>query len=114
MRSPDEKDAGAKSDAAFARHACKLILEDLSGRKILGSAFSALITREVQEIKFAWRAIIERDIRLAVEQERERCLDVVRGIGKDEGAKFDNECPWGDAEFIIGHPDVADVGGESR
>ncbi len=97
--------AHEKQDADHARHAVKLLIEDLTGRKGLRHEWERIEAPIVREIKTAWRAIIRRDIRLAIEQERARCLAVVQEIAQIEGAKYDDACPWGDAEYQIAHPD---------
>lgn len=97
--------ATEKQDADHARHAVKLLIEDLTGRRGLRHEWERIEAPIVREIKTAWRAIIRRDIRLAIEQERARCLAVVRDVAKVEGAKYDDACPWGDVEYQIAHPE---------
>jgi hypothetical protein len=90
-----------KTIQARAAHAYNLIVTDLSGWPRLMEAWEQLKTARRQEIGMAWCAILQREIRAAVKQERERCAQIVRKLPRWE----DGEEARMDAVFLIAHPD---------
>jgi hypothetical protein len=90
-----------KTIQARAAHAYNLIVTDLSGRPSLLEAWSKIETAIRQEIATAWCAIVGREIRAAIKEERERCAQIVRKLPRWE----DGEEARMDAVFLIAHPD---------
>jgi hypothetical protein len=84
-----------------ARHAYRLLIDDLSGRRGLGPFVWADIEGEVvrREIKPAWCAILDREIRKAVGDERDRCAAIIREL-----PDWNDPEARGDAVFLIARP----------
>ncbi len=98
----------ARTIAWRAAHAFKLLIDDLSGRPLLGAAWVQLVTESPkvvdQRMRPAWRAVIAREIRAAVEQERARCCAVVEAAIEETKADLTPNSPWMDVIYQIKHP----------
>ena len=84
----------------FAVHAYKLLVADLSGRRNLRSAWESLEPEFIAtDIRPAWVSTIEREIRRAVQAERDRCLGVVIEARMAIGPNT-----WDDLQTAVSHP----------
>ncbi len=93
-----------------AAHVFKLLIDDLTGRPLLGPAWLGLIDQSPmvidQGIRPAWRAVFARELRLAVEQERSRCAGLVEAafVEEESAGLAREDSPFADALFQIKHP----------
>jgi hypothetical protein len=70
--------------------AYRLLVDDLTGRPRLGRAWCRLDDEERADIKDAWSALLERQIRAAVLREQRRCLEIVRTHARDAASRIEH------------------------